>query len=497
MADWNFVSRAVWPAPNRMKTPFKMKPACWRFAAIITVSSLLGALSTVAGTVTQRPNIVIIVADDLGYGDVGFTGSRIKTPNLDRLVAEGVRLDQFYVAPMCSPTRAGLMTGRYPIRFGMMRSVVPPYRDFGLDPAEDILPEMLERAGYAHRACIGKWHLGHARAEWRPLAQGFTHFVGCLNGAIDYFTHERDGQLDWHRNGEPFRVDGYATDILADEASQFIANVPRTEPYLLYVPFNAPHGPFQAKPADLARYPQLKGDEQIYAAMVDSMDQGIGRILAAIDARGDAANTLVWFFSDNGGVPKVGSNGPQRGAKLTPYQGGIRVAAAIRWPAGGLSGGRTVDARMGYIDVMPTLKRVVGDRSAAVKPFDGWNVLASLRDNSELPDRPWFTYFDQNADLVERLAVNRDEVKLVVNRRPADAPDAGEGTVELFAIQTDSAESVDRSADRPEVTAELLRDVDGFLKLRSDSQIPRYGEGREGFQAPTDWQIERVGRSAP
>lgn len=462
-----------------------------RLAGGMALAGSLFVGASVAGlnAADERPNIVIILADDLGYGDVGFTGGTIATPNLDRLVADGVKLDQFYVAPMCTPTRAGLMTGRYPIRFGLMRSVVPPHRDFGLDPAEDTLPEMLGRVGYAHRACIGKWHLGHARPEWSPRAQGFTDFVGCLNGAIDYFTHERDGQLDWHRNGQPYRVEGYATDILADAAVEFIETVPSTEPYLLYVPFNAPHGPFQAKEEDMARYPHLEGTERVYAAMVDSMDQGIGRILDAIDARGDAANTLVWFFSDNGGVSKVGSNGPQRGAKLTPYQGGIRVAAAIRWPAGGLSGGRRVDARMGYIDVMPTLKQVIGDQSAAVKPFDGWNVLASLRDEAELPDRPWFTYFDQNVDRQEHLAVNRDDVKLVVNRPAADSPAAESGTIELFAIRDDPEESVDQAVERSDVATDLLHDIEGFLQLRADPQIPRYAEGKKGFKAPEDWQI--------
>ncbi len=149
-----------------------------------------------------KPNIVIIVADDLGWGDVGFHGSQIKTPNIDTLAETGIVLDRFYVAPVCTPTRAGLLTGKYPNRFGVREVVIPPWRDFGIAPEEVFLPEELARAGYKNRAIIGKWHLGHSSRKYYPLNQGFTHFYGHLNGAIDYFTHEREGELDWHNDWE-------------------------------------------------------------------------------------------------------------------------------------------------------------------------------------------------------------------------------------------------------------------------------------------------------
>src|SRR5688500_16594606 len=164
----------------------------------------------VAADVPTKPNILIIVADDLGYGDVGFNGGKtIATPNLDRLAGEGINLTDFRACPMCSPTRAGLLTGRWPARFGMMRGVVPPWSTYGLPPEEKTLPELLAGVGYERRGITGKWHLGHARQAFLPLAQGFTRFVGCYNGAIDYFTHERDGEIDWHHDTQTVREEGY------------------------------------------------------------------------------------------------------------------------------------------------------------------------------------------------------------------------------------------------------------------------------------------------
>jgi arylsulfatase A-like enzyme len=437
-----------------------------------------------------QPNIVIIVADDLGFADVGFRGSDIRTPNLDRLAARGVVLERFYVAPMCSPTRAGLMTGRHPIRLGMARSVIPPHRDYGLDPEAETLPELLARAGYRHRACFGKWHLGHLRTEWHPLAQGFNHFVGCLNGAIDYFTHEREGERDFHRNHSPYQIDGYATDILAAEASAYIGAVPAGEPYFVYLPFNAPHSPFQAKPADLAKYPDRPaGRSRTYAAMVDSLDQGIGRVMEAIAARKDAENTLVLFFSDNGGVDGVGNNTPLRGAKLTPYEGGIRAAAIMHWPAGGIAGGGRFHGHIGYIDVMPTLQAAAGLNLSLAAPYDGVNALPALQGAAPLPARSWFTYFDQGAAKRERLALHRGHHKLVIERPAPDGNPQDPTSVQLFDLFTDPAETLNLVPFQPDLTSELKAELERFSLLRRDDQTPRYGDGRQGFVAPKDWQI--------
>ena len=190
-----------------------------RHCPLLTLFCLLqgicSLLFTTVGGAAEKPHIVILVADDLGWADVSFHDEQIKTPNLDRLVSEGAELSRYYVCPVCSPTRAGLMTGRYPIRYGLMRAVLPPWRRGGLDLAEVTMPEVLARAGYKHRGIFGKWHLGHSDIQYHPLRRGFTEFVGHYNGAIDYFTHQRDGMLDWHRDHESNRDEGYSTDLIA------------------------------------------------------------------------------------------------------------------------------------------------------------------------------------------------------------------------------------------------------------------------------------------
>ena len=305
------------------------------------IRSLLLFLSLVVltGLSASAPNIVLMLADDLGWGDVSYhSPHRIETPHIDSLAREGIELDRFYVAPMCSPTRAGLMTGRYPIRFGLARAVVPPQRNYGLSTEERTLPEALAEAGYKHRGIFGKWHLGHHQAKWHPLARGFTQFEGHYNGAIDYFTHEREGELDWNVNYEPTKREGYATDLIAESASRFILEKSKEDaPYFCYVPFNAPHSPFQAKQEDLDRFgvtSRNPSKEEWLKAMVWSLDEGVGQVLQAIEESGEAENTQVWFMSDNGGVSGVPEhNAPLNGSKLTTFEGGVRVVACVRWPA--------------------------------------------------------------------------------------------------------------------------------------------------------------------
>ena len=436
----------------------------------------------------QPPNILLIVADDLGYADVGFNGgTAIPTPHLDRLAATGLVLTDFRACPMCSPTRAGLLTGRWPLRFGMMRAVVPPWSGYGLPQSEQTLPELLAPAGYRLRAIIGKWHLGHARPEHLPLEHGFTRFYGHYNGAIDYFTHEREGQVDWHDDDRTVREEGYATDLLAAEASRLIREAPAGQPWLVYLPFNAPHSPLQAKPSDLEKYPQLKrADRRAYAAMVDSLDQAIGRILAAVEARPDADNTLVLFFSDNGGIPRVGSsNQPWRGGKLTVYEGGTRVCAAIRWPAGGLTGGGRFEGRIGYIDVLPTLLAAAGRHIP--DDLDGINALPALQGRDALPARLWFSYLHQAAE--PHASVHDGRWKLVAHGERA-VHEANPTGLELYDLDADPAESRDVANREPEIAARLHHRLREFIAWQQPG-VGAYGEGRQGFQAPRDWVIKR------
>jgi arylsulfatase B len=445
----------------------------------------------------KGPNIVIILADDLGWGDVGYHGGIIATPNIDRLAREGVRLENFHACPLCSPTRAGLMTGRWPIRYGMGESVITPWRKYGPPVTERTLADLAAGAGYKRRGAFGKWHLGHYKKEFLPLNRGFTHYYGNYNGAIDYFTHKREGELDWHRNFETSRDEGYSTDLIGREAARFIEESPKSNPFFLYVPFNAPHLPLQAKEEDIAKYRHIEDEKKrIYAAMVDSLDQAIGKILSVVDAKGVADNTFVLFFSDNGAT-SYGDNGPWRNSKGSVYEGGIHVAAVVRWPAG-ISGGRSVDAMMGYIDVYPTVKRILGVTDLDPNPLDGLDMLDVIRGRVKAPQRDWFSYIAQGTP--DRTAVCDGTWKLVVVGGSVldvtlDAvTQTGNSetgpTVELFRLDNDPSETKNIAAEHPDIVDRLLKRLQEFRRLKI-SGVPDYQEGRQGFKAPKDWLIEK------
>ncbi|WP_346863959.1 arylsulfatase [uncultured Draconibacterium sp.] len=447
---------------------------------LFVLHAFAGVDSFAENGTNTKPNIIIILADDLGYADVGFHGSDIKTPNIDRIATEGVVLEKYYACPMCSPTRAGLMTGRYPIRFGLMRSVVPPQREFGMPPEETTIAEMLRDVGYKYRGITGKWHLGHRQKKWIPANQGFTFFEGCHNGAVDYFTQERNGERDWQELTKPSEKKGYTTDLIGDAAVEFIQSVPKSEPFFLYVPFTAPHSPFQAKEVDMEMYPNRNGDKKVYAAMIDCMDQNIGRILASLEDRGQLDNTFILFCSDNGGVKKVADNSPHRGSKLTVYEGGINVVAAARWPAGNISGGKLIEERVGYIDVFPTIAGIAGNDKLPAE-LDGIDMIKALQ-GEKLSDRTWFTYIDQNGEKVEQFALNTKEWKLIWQRNAADNSIKQEQT-ELYRICEDGAEEVNLNQEQKEIVELLKADIDKIYNLKAKTQIPRYDE-KERFSGP-------------
>jgi len=445
--------------------------------------------------IARKPNIIIILADDLGWADVGYHGGKISTPSIDRLAREGVRMENFHACPLCSPTRAGLMTGRWPIRYGMGESVITPWRQYGLPTTERTLADLVAKAGYERRGAVGKWHLGHYRKKYLPLNRGFTHFYGHYNGAFDYFTHKREGQLDWHRNFETCRDEGYSTDLIGREAVRFVEESPAGKPFFLYVPFNAPHLPLQAKEQDVAKYDNIENEKKrIYAAMVDSMDQAIGKILDAVDTRGIADNTFVLFFSDNGGT-SYGDNTPWRGGKGSVYEGGVRVPAAVRWP-GGITGGRSVDAMMGYIDVYPTVKRIAGVTESDPNPIDGRDMLDVIRGRAKAPDRDWFSYIAQGNP--DKAAICDGSWKLavvggsVLDVTPEQAVRPGRSkarpSVELFRLDRDPGEQTNLVAERPEIVAKLLERLKEFRRLKI-SGVPDFRDGRQGFRAPRDWVI--------
>src|SRR6266852_8200212 len=267
----------------------KLRVVLGSLCAAVTLLAASGAL---AAEPALKPNIVYIVADDLGWKDVGFHGSDIKTPTIDKLAAEGARLEQFYAQPMCTPTRAALMTGRYPFRYGLQTAVIPSGHTFGLATDEWLLPQALKEAGY-ETAIIGKWHLGHADREYWPRQRGFDYQYGPLIGEIDYFTHEQHGVMDWYRDNKLVKEKGYTTTLIGNEAVKFVARQDAAKPFFLHLTFNAPHTPYQAPQAYLDRYKNISDlSRRAYAASITAMDDQIGRVLEALDKKKLRENTL-------------------------------------------------------------------------------------------------------------------------------------------------------------------------------------------------------------
>ena len=467
----------------------------------------MASAAPAAAESAKRPNIVLIVADDLGWSGVGYHDGFVSTPNVDRIAREGVQLDRFYVSPMCSPTRAGLMTGRYALTLGMGRTVVRPWARFGLSPSERTLPEALGDVGYPNRGAFGKWHLGHLEPQWHPLAQGFTTFVGCYNGAVDYWTRDREGEIDWHVDAEPRQPKGHTTDLIADAACEFIQKSAGEGPFFCYVPFTAPHDPLQAPQRYLDKYAHLDGkprdgkpgEKQRLAALIDSMDDGIGRILASLEKAGVADDTIVWFLSDNGGVGAIrGNNAPLRGAKLSVYEGGVRVPAAVRWP-GHIDGGRTVAEPIMNIDVMPTLLSLVGAKEpiAQGKPFEGIDVSAALLSKGAASEHPaaapqtrdlYFYHGQSGADDEQQAVTTPDGWKLII--RGQDLRTAGEDAkrkVELYNVLDDPSETTDRAADKPELVAQLKAKLLAYRQKEPAGAIELTPQPR-GFKPPTNWR---------
>ena len=440
----------------------------------------------------KKPNILLIIADDLGYNDVSFTADQnaaIQTPAIDRIANEGVKLNRFYACPVCSPTRVGTMTGRWPHTLGLMRAVIPPWRKRGLEPKLMTLPKILAKNGYNRRAIIGKWHLGHSQEAHLPLNQGFTHFYGHLNGAIDYFTPGREGENDWHRNNQPVFEEGYATDLLAKETVNYIEEShKKNEPFFIYLPFNAPHSPFQAKEEDIAEFPNLTGNRQIYAAMVKAMDDGIETILNKLDELKIADNTFVLFYSDNGGVNKVKSKTEIRDGKFSVYEGGIRVCAAARWPKGNISGGLEINSSpIGYIDVLPTICQVAGIELEKIKySIDGENILSVLQGQSKGPERSWFSYIHQSPSK-EHYSLIYGDFKLVklINHKGNKSTQK----VELYNLQKCSTEQKDLASQYPEKVEGMLKKL-AEIKQKQQNPINHYSHGRSGYKAPKNWIIK-------
>jgi arylsulfatase A-like enzyme len=435
------------------------------FLALLVVGLSVNRLSAEqSGPAPTAPNILVLIADDLGWADVGLHQGLARTPNLDRLAKDGVELQRFYAYPVCSPTRAAFLTGQMPRRFGITYPLGP--REPGLPAGLPMLPRTLQSAGY-QTFLIGKWHLG---TQSPPLQSGFDYFYGFMGPEVDYFKHTgRNGALDWQRNGQPVAEPGYSTYLFADEAIRRLEKRDVARPFFLEVAFNAPHFPLSAPEESLARYQNLSPSQATYAAVVDALDAAIGRLLAALDQQGLRDNTLVVFFSDNGASGREGgSNRPFRAGKATVFEGGIRTLCLLRWP-GHIKADTVSQQPLAAQDLFPTLAAAVGITVKNAAKLDGKNLWEPLR-SGQVQDRGSFVIagtdfalFDgdwklietsdgkrslyqlakdpsettnqliQEADIAQRLGTKLDEVKrdlptVSVRSRPGPGgPGAGQG----------------------------------------------------------------------
>jgi arylsulfatase A-like enzyme len=428
---------------------------------------------------TRPPNIVLIMADDLGYRDLGCCGNRdIQTPHLDRLAREGVRATNFYVTwPACTPSRGSLLTGRYPQRNGLYDMIrndlvnyghrfteeeyaVSPEMTLGLDVREVTIAGVLQKAGYA-TGIVGKWDSGRAR-RFLPLQRGFDFFYGFANTGIDYWTHERYGVPSLFRGNDRIKDDGYATELFRREALAFIQGN-KDRPFFLYAAFNAPHGAsnlerdsHQVPDTYVRRYAGAdpKANRTKYRAMVTCMDDAIGAILDRLQQLGLESNTLVLFCSDNGGT-KVGDNGPLRGFKAQMFEGGLRVPFLARWPAR-LPAGRVTDEFLTTLEIFPTLTRAAGAVPPSGVVLDGFDMTAVLQGKEKSARAEMF--WQRRKDRAARVGT----YKWVESA-------AGSG---LFDLARDISEQRDLSQERPELL-EQLRNRWAAWRQHMDDAEPR------------------------
>ena len=470
---------------------------------IIGLSLLLATDHTLrAETPAERPNILLIVSDDQGYNDLGLLGNGILTPTLDRLAMEGTRLTNYYVAwPACTPSRAALLTGRYPQRNGiydMIRNEAPDFgvkyspdeyavtfeRIGGMDLREIILPRMLQTAGY-RSGIYGKWDLGSLR-RYLPTSRGFDDFYGFVNTGIDYYTHERYGVPSMYRNLSQTEEDKgtYCTSLFEREAIRFLETHAGKEPFFLYVPFNAPHNSSALEPeirssvqapdefkqmypavekefrdgmkyGEPARTVTPQARRRDYRAAVTCMDASIGKMIDLLEEKQQLDNTIVIFFSDNGGSGGA-DNTPLRGRKAQTWEGGIRVPCLVRWPAGNVPAGAVNDQFLTSLELFPSLAAASGALMRSDVTLDGFDWWSTLRGDS---DSPRTEMFWKRKNLV---AARVGKWKWVVMGK-----DGG-----LFDLESDIGETKDLSDEKPEIL-KMVRDRYQAWLREMDAASPR------------------------
>jgi arylsulfatase A-like enzyme len=421
-----------------------------------------------------RPNVVLIITDDVGYGDLGSYGAPdIRTPNIDSLAKNGTRLTDFYAAPNCSPTRAALISGRYQQRYRIeapLGASSGPAGEQGLPATGRSLPQLLKNNGY-RTGLIGKWHLGYKK-EFSPGAHGFDYFFGLKSGLIDYYQHtDSTGQHDLWENDQPAHVKGYSTDLFTERSVKFIEEN-AGQPFFLEVAFNAAHWPFQVPdhpsvaPAN-GRFVQPQEDptntRRDYVAILERADRGVGEILAALERRGLTGNTLVIYTQDNGGE-WLSRNAPLFHRKNTVWEGGIRVPAIFKWP-GRIPAGRTSSQVGSVMDFAATILAITKSSVPPDARLEGMNLLPLLQPGAVAAERTLFFRVTQQAR--RQRAVRQGEWKLLLD---AGAP-------MLFNLSKDIGERNDLASQRTDIVGKLFplivkweQDVDAEAKGLGSTQ---------------------------
>lgn len=425
----------------------------------------------------DRPNIIIIYADDLGYGDLSSYGSEIPTPNIDKIGKQGIRFTQFYTSPVCTPSRYGLLTGCYPQRskHQLITALMPGDKNY-LDTSETTIAEYLKTVNYT-TAMIGKWHLGMENTNSSPVDHGFDKFYGFKGGAIDYYYHAYAKQdLDWYVDNKLSPEQGYSTDLLTDHAIQFLDEARnKTNPFFLYLPYNAPHygktdmdsvtdghtvavsearaaganviNSLQAPTSYVEKFSNIENRyRRVYAAMVANLDDNVGKLVRKLEKDGLLESTMIWFISDNGGYShtqqKHASNGALRGEKATVYEGGIRVPALLWWK-GKIKSGQVINTPVCNLDLLPTICSIAKiDNAISPSIVDGKDISEVVFQNRGM-QRDFYWRFNKQS------AIRSGKWKLV------------NGT-ELYDLEKDISERMNLATQHPEIVKKLQDKFDAI-----------------------------------
>lgn len=422
--------------------------------------------NSVANTETQqddsRPNIVFILVDDMGFNDVGYNDSEIATPTLDRIASAGVTLDRNYAYPICSPTRAALLTGQNPLRHG----VDAPLSDTKTLPTDlKLMPEYFKELGY-QTFLIGKWHLGLSNTDHWPIARGFDYHYGLLSGWIDFYTHVYADRLDWQRNGETLREEGHVTDLMTTDASRLINQQDDQTPFFLYLSYTAPHSPLQHPPVETGLVnKEGANDRSVYTEMVTHLDQGINDVIDTLEAKGVLDNTIIVFSSDNGGSTRLGaSNAPFRGQKGSTLEGGVRVPGLL-WAPGLITDAKVLDQPIVMTDWLPTLLEAAGADPSVVENPDGQSMWQAIANDETIDHAPFVLGVNRN-----RAVYDWPWKLLQINADPGSADN-----LQLFNIVEDPTEQNDLAGQEQEKVTELVAILQSIPVVESKRSPNRDG----------------------